>query len=166
LREKTVSRVNLILAILAGLSLSSPVAFAQAQVQKSQAQGQAQSQTVPQPEKKLTRGERRRQRILEQYEATGNVENCVPMRSLRQSIILDDQTIFFESTGRRGYINKLPAKCNGLMREERFAYGNSFGSLCRAEIITVLDSFGRSWGSCGLGDFEEYSKKPKSDSDN
>ena len=102
---------------------------------------------------------------MEQYEATGKVEACVPMRSLRQSIILDDHTIFFESVGRRGYMNRLPHRCPGLTREERFAYANSFGSLCRAEIITVLDSFGRSWGSCGLGDFEEYKKKPKQDRD-
>lgn len=158
------SRVNLISALIVGLFLSSPIAFAQSQ-EPTESAGETQVQTQPESEKKLTRGERRRQRILEQYEATGRVESCVPMRSLRQSIILDDQTIFFESVGRRGYMNKLPTKCHGLAREERFAYTNSFGSLCRAEIITVLDSFGRAWGSCGLGDFEEYTKKPKNDSE-
>lgn len=111
------------------------------------------------------RAEKRRKRIMEKYQATGNVKHCVPMRSLRQSTILDDQTIFFESIGRRGYMNRLPHTCRGLVREERFAYANSFGSLCRAQIITILDSFGRSWGSCSLGDFEEYEKKPKADSD-
>lgn len=110
------------------------------------------------------RAEQRRKRIMERYEATGKTEVCVPMRSLRQSIILDNRTIFFESTGRRGFMNRLPHECPGLLREQRFAYSNSFGSLCRAEIITILDSFGRTWGSCGLGDFEEYSKKPKADS--
>lgn len=113
----------------------------------------------------VQRAEKRRERIMEKYEATGNTESCVPMRSLRQSIILDNRTIFFESTGRRGYMNHLPNECPGLLREQRFAYTNSFGSLCRAEIITILDSFGRSWGSCGLGDFEEYKQKPKAGSE-
>lgn len=113
---------------------------------------------------KLTRGERRRQRIMERYEATGESEACIPMRRLGSSIVFDDQTIFFEGRGKRGYLNKLPAKCIGLAREERFAYANSFGSLCRGDIITVLDSFGRAWGSCGVGHFEEMVKKPKDDS--
>lgn len=109
-------------------------------------------------DKKLSRGERRRQRIMAEYEATGKVESCVPMRSLRQSHILDDQTIFFESNSKRGYINRLTSRCAGLEREERYAYSNSFGSICRGQIITVLDNFGRAWGSCGMGDFEEYKK--------
>lgn len=111
------------------------------------------------------RAEKRRQRILERYQETGNTEACVPMRSLRQSIILDNRTIFFEATGRRGFMNRLPNECPGLLREQRFAYANSFGSLCRAQIITILDSFGRTWGSCALGDFEEWEKKPKDESD-
>lgn len=113
--------------------------------------------------KKLTRGERRRQRVMERYEATGEREACIPMRRLGSSIVFDDQTIFFEGRGKRGYLNKLPAKCIGLAREERFAYANSFGSLCRGDIITVLDSFGRAWGSCGVGHFDEMVKKPKDD---
>ncbi len=110
------------------------------------------------------RAEQRRKRIMERYQETGNTEACVPMRSLRQSVILDNRTIFFEATGRRGFMNRLPTECQGLLREQRFAYANSFGSLCRAQIITILDSFGRTWGSCALGDFEEWEKKPKDES--
>lgn len=110
------------------------------------------------------RAEARRKRIMDTYEATGKTDACVPMRTLRQSIILDNRTIFFESISRRGYMNRLPNECPGLLREQRFAYANSFGSLCRGEIITILDSFGRTWGSCGLGEFEEFQKKPKTES--
>lgn len=110
------------------------------------------------------RAEERRKRIMERYQQTGEVKVCVPMRSLRQSIILDNRTIFFESIGRRGYMNRLPQDCQGLLREQRFAYANSFGSICRAQIITILDNFGRTWGSCGLGEFEEWEKKPKDES--
>lgn len=134
--------------------------------QDSSSSAEAETEAA-EPEKKSrkwTRGERRRKRVLEEYEATGEVKSCVPMRSLRQSLILDDQTIFFEAVGRKGYMVHLPNRCPGLIREERFAYSNSFGSLCRAQIITILDSFGRSWGSCSLGDFQEYKKKPKDES--
>ena len=110
------------------------------------------------------RAAERRARLMEKYESTGHTETCVPMRTLRQSVIFDNQTIFFESTGRRAFINHLPNKCAGLLREQRFAYANSFGSLCRGQIITILDNFGRSWGSCGLGEFEELKKKPKDES--
>lgn len=110
------------------------------------------------------RAEQRRQRIMERYQETGVTRACVPMRSLRQSIILDNRTIFFEVSGRRGFMNRLPNECPGLLREQRFAYANSFGSLCRAQIITILDSFGRTWGSCALGDFEEWEKKEKDES--
>lgn len=126
-------------------------------------QAQAQEEADKKP-KKLSRGERNRQRIMARYEASGKTETCIPMRRLGSSIVFDDQTIFFQGRGKRAYLNRLPAKCAGLAREERFAYANSFGSLCRAEIITVLDSFGRAWGSCGLGSFEEMVKKPKTES--
>ena len=145
-----------------------PTAVAQSDAQDGGQDGTPETEQAEKAKPKgriAKRAEKRRKRIMEEYQATGKTRSCVPMRSLRQSIILDDQTIFFESVGRKGYMNKLPYACRGLMREERFAYSNSFGSLCRAEIITILDSFGRSWGSCGLGDFEEYEKKPKAETD-
>lgn len=135
------------------------------------------AQDAPQPETETStddvrkksrferRGDARRARIMEKYEATGETLACVPMRSLRQSIILDNRTIFFEGRGRRGYMNHLQNDCPGLLREQRFAYANSFGAVCRAEIITILDNFGRTWGSCGLGNFEEYKQKTKDTDD-
>jgi len=145
------------------MTFALPTAVAQEDTQKESSEEQHAEEAKPKGRLAL-RGEKRRKRIMEKYETTGKTRSCVPMRSLRQSIILDDSTIFFESVGRKGYMNKLPRECRGLLREERFAYSNSFGSLCRAEIITILDSFGRSWGSCSLGDFEEYQKKPKTES--
>jgi len=158
-----VSHIRYIAVFLLAMTFALPTAVAQEDAQKDSPENQQAEPAKPKSRLAL-RGEKRRKRIMEKYEATGKIENCVPMRSLRQSIILDDSTIFFESIGRRGYMNKLPRECGGLMREERYAYTNSFGSLCRGEIITILDSFGRSWGSCGLGDFEEYQQKPKAES--
>ncbi len=157
------SRIRFISVFLLAMTFALPTAVAQEDAQKNSPEEQ-QAEPAKPTGRLAERGEKRRKRIMEKYEATGKIKNCVPMRSLRQSIILDDSTIFFESIGRRGYMNKLPYECRGLMREERYAYSNSFGSLCRAEIITILDSFGRSWGSCSLGDFEEYQEKPNAES--
>lgn len=162
------TRMRFISVFLLTIVMALPTAVAQDGTQDRGQDGAPEKEQAEEAKPKgriAKRAEKRRQRIMEEYQATGKTRSCVPMRSLRQSIILDDQTIFFESIGRKGYMNKLSHACRGLVREERFAYSNSFGSLCRAEIITILDSFGRSWGSCGLGDFEEYEKKPKADSD-
>lgn len=145
-------------------AFSFPTAFAQDE-QIGKDPEKVESEELKPKGRLAERGEKRRKRIMDEYIATGEVKRCVPMRSVRQSVILNDQTIFFESIGRKGYMNRLPIECRGLMREERFAYANSFGSLCRAQIITILDSFGRTWGSCSLGDFEEYEKKPKENLD-
>lgn len=153
---------RVISALLLAAVIALPSVNAQEQVPEKES---AETELAKPKNRAERRGYERRKRILEEYEATGRTEACVPMRSLRQSIILDNRTIFFESTSRRGYMNRLVNECPGLLREQRFAYANSFGSLCRAEIITILDSFGRSWGSCGLGDFEEYKKKPKGEDD-
>lgn len=112
---------------------------------------------------KLTRGEKRLAKIMEDYKPTGEVRHCVPLRYLRDSKIIDDQTIFFKGIGKKGYINRMPNRCARLSFEERFMYSTSIAQLCKAEIITVLDSFGRQWGSCGLGQFEEYEKKSKAE---
>ncbi|NVJ99820.1 MAG: hypothetical protein HWE25_16835 [Alphaproteobacteria bacterium] len=114
---------------------------------------------VSDEEDKMTRGEKRLAKIMEDYKPTGETKSCVSLRFLRDSRIIDDKTIFFKGVGKRAYMNKMSHQCNGLEREERFMYSTSIAQLCRNEIITVLDSFGRQWGSCGLGDFEEYAKK-------
>lgn len=157
------TKLRLLSVFFLAAAFSFPTAFAQEKDAESDP-AKEESEEVKPKGRLAERAEKRRKRIMEKYETTGEVKHCVPMRSLRQSIILSDKTIFFESIGRKGYMNQLPHECRGLLREERFAYANSFGSLCRAQIITILDSFGRSWGSCSLGSFEEYQQKSKSDS--
>ncbi len=149
-------RVLWIAAVVIALMLPSAIAQDAPQSEEETPAGD-----VKQKSRFERRGDARRARIMEKYEATGETLACVPMRSLRQSIVLDNRTIFFEGRGRRGYMNHLQNDCPGLLREQRFAYANSFGAVCRAEIITILDNFGRTWGSCGLGNFEEYKQKPK-----
>jgi hypothetical protein len=112
-------------------------------------------------DKKISKAEKRLASIVEKYQPTGVVKSCVSMRSLRNSRIIDDKTIFFKSIGKRAYINRLPRRCRRLAYEERFSYSTSIGLLCKNEIITVLDSMGSALNSCGLGQFEEWEKKPK-----
>jgi len=114
-------------------------------------------------DKKLTKSEKRLASIVEKYQPTGVVKSCVSMRKLRTSRIIDDKTIFFKGIGKRAYINRLPRRCNRLAYEERFSYRASIGQLCKSEIITVLDSMGSALNSCGLGQFEEWEKKPKAE---
>ena len=102
---------------------------------------------------------------LKKYQATGKVRNCISLNRIDQTKVLDDKTIFFEMRGKKHYINRMKHKCPSLKREERFMYKTSIGRLCNVDIITVLDSFGRSWASCGLGKFEEIELKPKVEPD-
>lgn len=98
---------------------------------------------------------------LKRYQATGKVKNCVSLNRISRTKVLDDRTVFFEMRGKKHYVNRMDRKCPSLKREERFMYKTSIGQLCSIDIITVLDGFGRSWASCGLGKFEEIELKPK-----
>jgi len=115
-------------------------------------------------EKKLTKAEKRLAAITKKYQPTGKSKSCVSLRSLRESRILDDQTIFFGGIGKYVYFNRLPRRCARLASEERFAYSTSVGQLCKSDYITVLNSMGTPLNSCGLGKFEQWEKKPKSKS--
>lgn len=114
-------------------------------------------------DKKQTKQERltaeRTARLNERFEPSGKIRKCVAFSQIRDTQVLDDQTILFRSSGRRVYVNKMNRKCPRLMYEERFAYRSPTGQLCRGEIISVLDSFGQTWASCSLGDFQEYTRK-------
>ncbi len=100
---------------------------------------------------------------LKKYEATGEVKRCISLNRVDSTKVLDDQTIFFKMRGKKHYVNRLSYTCPSLKREERFMYKTSIGQLCSIDIITVLDSFGRQWASCGLGEFEEIQLKAKPD---
>ncbi len=105
-------------------------------------------------------------KLNERYQPTGKMRKCVSYSQIRDTQVLDDQTIFFRATGRRGYVNKMSRKCPRLLSEERFAYRSHTGQLCRGEVISVLDSFGQTWASCSLGEFQEYIRKPKEENGN
>ncbi len=107
---------------------------------------------------KLTRAEKRMAKFKKKYRTTDVVKNCISLRSIDHTKILDDKTILFEMKGRKAYLNEMSRRCPRLAREESFMYKTSTSQLCNVDMITVIDSFGRDWASCGLGKFRVLEK--------
>lgn len=85
----------------------------------------------------------------------GEPRNCVPLRSLRESLVRSDRIIDFRISGNRYYRVTLPQACPGLNFERRFSYKTSLSQLCAQDIITVLQSTPPTPGaSCGLAPFQ------------
>lgn len=82
-------------------------------------------------------------------------QHCVSLHAIRNTRVIDAQTILFEMSGKKTLVNRLPRKCPGLAFEKRFAYKTSLSQLCSSDIITVITDIGRG-ASCGLGKFEPY----------
>ncbi len=110
---------------------------------------------------KQTRSEKATARILDKYGETGKSKSCLRPHSIISTTVMSDTQIFFKMRGKKHYISTLPRKCPGLFREDRFSYSLPTAQLCSIDVITVLDSFGRSWASCGLGEFKEVTKEAK-----
>lgn len=96
---------------------------------------------------------------LDNYEVTGQTENCLGIGRIRQTRVLDDQHILFIMRGGATYLSKLPHRCARLGFNEAFTYATSLSQLCNTDIITVIDRHGGiTASSCGLGIFQELSE--------
>lgn len=87
---------------------------------------------------------------------------CVTLRQVRRTEVLDDRNILFHMSGSKVYHNMLPRPCGGLAREDRFSYETSVGRLCRMDQIRVLynDPFGlREGNRCSLGVFRKIDRE-------
>jgi hypothetical protein len=87
-----------------------------------------------------------------------NTAECITLRNVRRTEVLDDRNILFHMRGKTVYHNILPRSCGGLAREDRFSYQTSIGRLCRLDHIRVLynDPFGlREGNRCALGIFHK-----------
>ncbi|MDB5689659.1 MAG: hypothetical protein JWL91_1535 [Sphingomonas bacterium] len=92
----------------------------------------------------------------------GKAEDCVPLQSIRETRVRDDQTIDFYMRNRKIYRNVLAGRCPQLGFEERFTYQTSLSQLCSTDIITVLQSPNFTRGaSCGLGKFQPVKLSPR-----
>lgn len=87
---------------------------------------------------------------------------CISLRQVRRTEVVDDRNILFYMSGQRVYHNLLPRPCGGLAREDRFSYQTSMGRLCRLDHIRVLydDPFGlREGNRCSLGVFHKMDRE-------
>ena len=88
--------------------------------------------------------------------------DCVPIRRIRSTTVVDDRTILFYMRGGTIYRNFLDIKCFDLGRTKRFSYENRTGQLCAVNAITVFDPFGfgtRAGMTCGLGEFRAITEE-------
>ena len=69
----------------------------------------------------------------------GAARNCIPINSIRESRVLDDWTIDFNTGGRQWYRVTLPQRCNSLGLYRAFKYETSLSELCNTDIITVME---------------------------
>jgi hypothetical protein len=88
--------------------------------------------------------------------------NCLSLARLRETDILDDQTVLFYMRGQDVYVNRLPRRCPGLKSAGAFSYRTSLTELCNTDVITVIRTFGSTLSpgpSCGLGLFQPITRE-------
>jgi hypothetical protein len=93
--------------------------------------------------------------------AVGEPVNCVNIRNIRSTNIVDNSTIDFKMAGGKVYRNSLPYSCPSLKSEDRFSYRTSLSQLCNVDIVRVLHSYGgnlQEGAGCGLGKFQPVEK--------
>ncbi|MCJ9427939.1 DUF6491 family protein [Kordiimonas marina] len=151
---------KMIVSCVAGVAFAMTAGTAFADDGKQDKDKPAATATAKEP---TTRAEKRMADLMKKYELTGAVRSCIPIGHMRDSNVIDDQTIFFRTSAGTGYLNRLPNKCPRLGFERRFMYKTSMSQLCSLDIITVLDSSANQWASCGLGKFEEMKRKDTKD---
>ena len=92
-----------------------------------------------------------------------NVRECIQVRRIRRTEVLDDRTIAFRLQGSPVYLNILAKECPGLARQNRFTYRTTVSALCRMDSIAVLfdDGVGgmRTGPGCALGPFHLISRE-------
>ncbi|HEX6997184.1 MAG TPA: hypothetical protein VF322_03505 [Gammaproteobacteria bacterium] len=92
--------------------------------------------------------------------ASTEVRNCIDLRSIDHTRVVDDDTLLFYMRGGGIYRNDLPNRCPQLASEERFMYRVALNQLCDIDVITVLTDLGFGFmpaASCALGKFQPIS---------
>lgn len=72
---------------------------------------------------------------------------------IKETRILDDQTILLETYGGAVYMSRLPAPCVGLRIAGGFSYSTSISKLCKQDIIEVVEQGLSVPNKCGMGEF-------------
>jgi hypothetical protein len=90
--------------------------------------------------------------------------SCITTSQIRSMRIINDQTIDFETTGRRVFRNTLPFHCAGLSFNRTIRHNSRTSQLCSLNTITVR-SPGGDWSgpTCSLGQFQPMKRAPAPD---
>lgn len=96
-----------------------------------------------------------------QYERTGEVTSCMNLRRIDSIDAIDERTLLIKSGAKNYYVSDLSSRCSGSTSTfTRFEIRSAIGSLCRNDIINIVDnSTGLLSGSCAMGSFEKLTKK-------
>lgn len=90
-------------------------------------------------------------------EPTGTVRECLNLRSVRSTRVVDDQTVLFYLKNKTVYRSQLDSACPALAATGSFTYNPTANRLCHTDTITVLDRELRG-ATCSLGMFEEITE--------
>jgi hypothetical protein len=83
----------------------------------------------------------------------GERKMCLDVVRIKETRILDDQTILLETYGGAVYISRLPAPCTGLRIGGGFSYNTSISKLCKQDIIQGVGTGSGITSKCGMGEF-------------
>jgi hypothetical protein len=83
----------------------------------------------------------------------GERETCLETMRIKETRVLDDQTILLETYGGAVYISRLPAPCVGLKISGGFSYETAIDKLCKQDIIGVVEVGSGLRTKCGMGEF-------------
>ena len=90
----------------------------------------------------------------------GEPVNCITLRNIRSTHVVDDRTINFVVSSRRMFRNDLPFACPGLGFSRAFKHNSRTGQLCSVDTITVINNSNIRGPSCGLGRFHPMKPMP------
>ena len=97
--------------------------------------------------------------------SVAEARTCLFVSQIRETKVVDGQTIDFRLRDGSVWRNRLPLRCPGLNYERAFSYTTSISQLCNVDIIRIIVQGNSSLVgmSCGLGKFERLPPKPPRD---
>jgi hypothetical protein len=87
----------------------------------------------------------------EQY--LGTPETCIDTPRIKETLVLDNQTILFRMLSGELYLNRLVVPCTGLKIAGAFGYETSIAKLCKQDSVSVIEPSNAPSATCMLGDF-------------
>jgi hypothetical protein len=83
----------------------------------------------------------------------GERKMCLETMRIKETRVVDDQTILLETYGGAIYISRLPFPCVGLKFSGGFSYETAIAKLCKQDIIGVVEVGAGLKTRCGMGEF-------------